>query len=359
MADPEAPRRILVTKLKQIGDVLLATPAIAALRAEYPSARIWAAVPRSSAEILKGNPDLDRVLLYDRAVVSAVRTALRLAAFRPQWVVQLGLTRRERLLGVLSGGRRRAGFAEPGATAGLTDAVPFDWSRHVVENSAILLERLEVRTPVGPLVLAVTDEDTAWVEQELSVHQVAAGRPLALVHPVTRWGFKSGRDEAMAEVMVGLRDRLRMAVAVTSGPDPAEIARARRILGMAPGATLDFTGRLSLGRLAALMRRARLVVTVDGAPMHMAAALQVPQVALFGPTSEVNWAPWRAPHSIAAAPMPCRPCGLDGCNGCKVSECLLAVLPDQILAAAAALLDRQTNPASFDAGRGHPDPSGG
>lgn len=336
MLEQADPARILITKLKQIGDVLLATPAIAALRAEFPAARIWALVPRRSGEILAGNPHLDRVLPYE-AGLPAVRTALVLAIYRPHWVVQLGLTRRERLLGMLCGARRRAGFAAADEATGLSHAMPFDWSRHVVANSAGLLERLGVGRPLGELVLPVAVEDADWVERELSSCGVAAGQPVAVVHPVTRWAFKSGREETMAEVIAGLRDRLAVSVAVTSGSEATEAARARRILRRVAGTAIDFTGRLSLGRMAALLKRACLLVTVDGAPMHMAAALQVPQVVLFGPTGEVNWAPWRAPHAIVTTPLPCRPCGQDGCNGNKISDCLQAISADQVLAAAAAL----------------------
>jgi heptosyltransferase-3 len=325
-----------VTKLKQIGDVVLATPAIAALRAEFPGAALWALVPCDSAAVLVGNPHLDRVVAYGRGILAGLRAVLTLAAFRPDWVVQLGLTRRERWVGLLCGARRRAGFAGPGQERGLTDWVSFDWSEHVVANSGRLLERLGVRRPLGPLVLAVADTDAAWVEAELAARRVRPGERVAVVHPVTRWLFKSGRDEVMAAVMDGLCAQ-GYAVAATAGQGAAELDRARRILGLTRGRVHDFTGRLSLGRLAALLRRAALVVTVDGAPMHMAAALGVPQVVLFGPTGERNWAPWMAPHAVVAIPMLCRPCGMDGCAGSKISDCLQAVEAAQILAAVRGL----------------------
>jgi len=91
-----------------------------------------------------------------------------------------------------------------------------------------------------------------------------------------------------------------------------------------------------------LLASARLVVTVDGAPMHMAAALRVPQVVLFGPTGDANWAPWLAPHALLRAPFLCRPCGKDGCLGTKVSDCLQAITAEQVLDAALALLERKS-----------------
>ena len=339
------PSRILITKLKQVGDVLLATPAIASLRAAFPAACIYALVPRNGAEVLAGNPHLDGVLVWDRGVAVKRRVLQSLRALKPDWVVQLGLTRRERMLGVVSGARRRAGFAPGGYAVGLTDAVEFDWGIHVVVNAARLLSRLGLNVPPGPLHLQVAPADLARVRSLLGRRGVSPGQPLAIVHPVTRWLFKSARDETIAAVIEGLGGRHGLAVAITAGPRSPELERAQRIAGMVRGRVVDLAGEVSLGELAALLSMAFLVVTVDGAPMHMAAALQIPQVALFGPTREANWAPWQAPHALIAAPFLCRPCGRDGCLGSKVSDCLQELKADQILAAAAYLLASRPVPS--------------
>lgn len=333
-----APRRILLTKLKQIGDVLLATPAIAALRNQFPGAKIRALVPVAAAPALAGNPHLDGLLLFERGAIARLRLVWALRAFRPDLVVELGMTRRERLLGVASGARCRAGFGSAGTTFGLTHAVAFDWGVHVVVNSARLLQALGVCAPLGPLHLAVSPEDLATVRSRLAEHGVLPGQPLAVVHPVTRWLFKSARDETMAGVVDGLRDRFGLRVVVTAGLEPAELARARWVVAAVQGPVLDLTGALTFGELTALLASAALAVMVDGAPMHIAAALQVPQVVLFGPTSETNWAPWQAPHALAAAAFPCRPCGQDGCHGSKVSDCLYALSAEEILEAVRRLL---------------------
>lgn len=87
---------------------------------------------------------------------------------------------------------------------------------------------------------------------------------------------------------------------------------------------VDLTGQLSLRELAAVTREARIFVGVDSAPMHIAAAMQTPVIALFGPSGEFEWGPWGVPHRIITSMNhPCRPCGIDGCGGGKISNASL------------------------------------
>lgn len=91
---------------------------------------------------------------------------------------------------------------------------------------------------------------------------------------------------------------------------------------------VDLTGELNLKELAALTARAKAFVGVDSAPMHIAAAMQTPTVALFGPSGEKHWGPWATKFRVVASTKPehsCRPCGNDGCGGSKVSDCLMTL----------------------------------
>lgn len=95
----------------------------------------------------------------------------------------------------------------------------------------------------------------------------------------------------------------------------------------------NLAGQLNLRELAALTSRARLFVGVDSAPMHIAAAVGTPCVALFGPSGDKEWGPWGVKNEIVASTHSCRPCGQDGCGGGKVSECLYAIGVQQVLGA--------------------------
>ena len=107
-----------------------------------------------------------------------------------------------------------------------------------------------------------------------------------------------------------------------------------------PQPALSLAGQLSLKELAALTARARLFIGVDSAPMHIAAAMGTPTVALFGPSGDREWGPWGVPHRVVSSDAhPCRPCGIDGCGGGKVSDCLSRLAVDRVHAAVQELLN--------------------
>ena len=101
---------------------------------------------------------------------------------------------------------------------------------------------------------------------------------------------------------------------------------------------LNLAGKLSLKELGALTARARLFIGVDSMPMHLAAAMGTPTLALFGPSSEEQWGPWNVEQRVVTSTHSCRPCGVDGCGGGKLSECLTFLPVDAVHAAARELL---------------------
>jgi heptosyltransferase-3 len=130
-----------------------------------------------------------------------------------------------------------------------------------------------------------------------------------------------------------------LAVVLSAAPDAQERAFTAAVVAAARTPLIDLSGQLSLRELAALAGGARLFAGVDSAPMHMAAAMGTPTVAIFGPSGELEWGPWNVPHRVVASDVhPCRPCGLDGCGGGKISECLTTLPVERVLAACDQLL---------------------
>jgi len=143
---------------------------------------------------------------------------------------------------------------------------------------------------------------------------------------------------------------------LTCAPDAREMALLKTIFAelgkLDPPATgssknsalaarriIDFSGQLTLKELAALSARAKLFVGVDSAPMHIAAAMGTPTVAIFGPSGDREWGPWNVTHRVVASTThACRPCGRAGCNDSKISECLTTLPVTQVYAACAELL---------------------
>jgi len=299
-------RSVIVFKQRHIGDVLLSTPVFRALREAFPSARIAAVVNEGTEEMLSGNPDIDRIVIFRRSsrnrggtvrLREEVRFLSEIRSFRPELAVQLTEGDRGAILSWLSGAKYRAGVAPArrglfGKASVFTHLCPApDRFRHAV------LRDLDVLTAAGipPADLSLRFVFSPRDRKEAMSKAREAGLPgngaFAVLQPTSRWTFKCWTEEGMAGV-VGHLSRKGIFPVVTSGPAPEEAEMAGRILlrSGVPGALL--AGILSLKELGALIASARLFVGVDSAPMHLAAAVGTPTVALFGPTGAYNWAPW-------------------------------------------------------------------
>jgi heptosyltransferase-3 len=187
----------------------------------------------------------------------------------------------------------------------------------------------------------------------LAQHRLSEGG-FVHVHPASRWAFKCWPADRVAALCDALALK-GLPIVLTSAPDANERAliadvRAARNAVTCPRSgipgtqsesapTFDLSGQLSLKELAALTARARLFVGVDSAPMHIAAAMGAPVVAIFGPSGDREWGPFGEGHRVVASMThPCRPCGMAGCNDSKVSNCLTTLPVSQVLAACEELL---------------------
>lgn len=347
--DLSALRRVLVIKLRHHGDVLLASPLFGALRNHAPHLEIDALVYRDTAEMLTLHPAIAQIHTVDR---NWKRAGL-FAQFRAEWRLLSALRERHydlvihltehnrgawliRLLGA------RYGVAEKSHGKGrfwrnsfthFYSRVARGNSRHMVESHLDALRRIGVQPTVGERRLALVPgaEAEAFVEQELERHGLR-GQPFIHLHPTSRWLFKCWPEQNMSALIDALH-AAGQRVVLSAAPDAAEMAMMRRIVAPLNTPAIDLSGKLSLKQLAALAGRARLFVGVDSAPMHIAAAMQTPVVALFGPSGEQEWGPWMTASRIVTSGHSCRPCSLDGCGSGKISDCLSAISVEQVLAA--------------------------
>jgi lipopolysaccharide heptosyltransferase III len=340
--DTSLVRRVLVTKLRHHGDVLLASPVFTVLRRALPDAEVDALVYRETACMLEGHPAIANLHAIDRdwkrrgvgkQAVEESRLLRSLRSRRFDLIVHL--TEHPRGAWLTRALRPRYAVARE-----LPDAhwlwrtsfthfyrLPRARPRHTVECNLDALRRLGIQpeSDERALVLVPGEEERGRARALMAQHGLAA-RAFVVLHPGSRWLFKSWTPEryaALIEAIAG--DGLR--VAVTGAPDPREqelvAAALSGLSASARSATANLSAQLTLRELAALIDEARAFVGVDSAPMHIAAAMQTPVVALFGPSGDIEWGPWRVAHRIVASlEHPCRPCGNDGCGGGKVSECL-------------------------------------
>jgi len=349
-------RRALLIKLRHHGDVLLTSPVFAVLKSRAPQLEIDALVYADTRDMLSLHPAIAQVHTVDRAWKSAGALA-RLAA---EWRLFRQLrARRYDLVIHLSEHPRGAWLARSlgcrYAVAPDYGSKPRSWKksfthryalpknarRHMVELNLDALRRIGIQPAPEEraLVLVPGPEAGRKVDELLKANGLAA-KGFVHFHPASRWQFKCWPAEKAAALLDELARRGERVV-LTAAPDTAERALIDEILRRARSKPVDLAGRLSLKELAALSARAGLFIGVDSAPMHIAAAMRTPVVALFGPSGELEWGPWTAAHRIVASEAhPCRPCGNDGCGGGKVSDCLVQLPLEAVLAAVDALRPR-------------------
>ena len=373
---------ILVIKSRHIGDVLLTGPLLASLKAHAPggATRITALVKKGSEAVLRHHPAVDRCLTYPerRPRESGYRfLRRRIAWFRRlrRQRFDLAITTTEGDRGVLttwlSGAPRRIGLAAAQSPRWhhwlLTEAIaPRPGRVHTVLRNLDLAPK-EIVATSRRVDLGFIPGRHDHVFAALARLGYRADRPLAVIHPGSRWFFKCWTDVGIAAIADHLQTAHRFQVVLTRGPSAQEREKLAAILDRCatPPLTLDHDPGL-LG-LAALIARADLFIGVDSAPMHMAAALDIPVVALFGPSGAWDWGPWpngwsgsdtpypaqngvqrAGPHVVIQAQRPCVPCGQAGCNNSKRSACLLelpvATVIHEIDASLARLASGETTP---------------
>lgn len=300
------PRRVLVIRLQNHGDVLLTTPIFSALRRHFPGVEVDAMVYAETLPMLAANPDLTHVWALPRGK-QAGRGLRRLGALfrlmrairnrRYDWVLHLNDQWPGAVAALVSGAPLRFGYQIEKRDFWLwrrifPQRIEPTAAGHMVEQNMRVLTALGV--PIGPedmrCTMAYSAQDAATVREKL----VAAGvdGSYVLIHPTSRWFFKCWEDERFAEVIAALA-AAGYKVVLTSAPDPREVALVEGLQRrVAHPQVVSLAGQLTLPSLAAAIAGAQLFVGVDSVPMHMAAALNVPCVALFGPSHVHIWRPW-------------------------------------------------------------------
>ncbi|MDB4793416.1 glycosyltransferase family 9 protein [Methylacidiphilales bacterium] len=300
--------RILFIKPKHIGDSLVLTPTIVATKQAYPEAEIWVAVRRGCESILAGCPEIDRILTLPGVEKSdrgrgdlwrQMKVLLSLWSVKFDYVFELGDGHRARVFAMLSRAKRRYSVKPTTPLQGLeqwrfTGVSSFDWQTcHRVEKDFYsVAEFLPLPEPVPAMRFERKFARTWEAENELS--------DFCVVQIGTRQHFNRWNREGWREVCRHLLERFEKIV-ISCGPVDLETEEAlwlQRGLGSRVVCTL---GKVSWAEVAGLFYQAKLYVGLNTAAMHLAAACQCPVVALFGPSIEDHWYPWRVPYRIVTS----------------------------------------------------------
>jgi len=336
--------RALVVKLRHHGDVLLAAPVLSVLKAHAPRLEIDTLVYEDTAPMLEGHPALAQIHGISRdwralgswSQFAKARALLRALRSR-HYDLLVHLTEHPRGAWLARLLRARYSVAPSMPARGrwwrksFTHLYPLVPNRHQVEVNLDALRRIGVYPGLNERKVQFVPGAAA----ESKVGELPLPASFVHMHPASRWTFKCWPAERNAQ----LADRLAAEghpVVVTAAPQ--ETGFIDQILAKTASKPMNLAGKLSLKELGALTARARLFIGVDSMPMHLAAAMGTPTVALFGPSSENIWGPWNVEQRIVTSTHSCRPCGVDGCGGSKVSECLTLLPVDAVHTAARELL---------------------
>lgn len=336
---------ILIVQTAFLGDVILTIPLARATRTAMPDATVDVVTIPGASEILGGQPAIRETLVYDKRGVDSgigglLRMAgrLRLRAYDIAFVPHRSL--RSALLVRLAGIPRRVGFDRSQGRWFLTDRITYDPDRHEILRNLSLLKGTGVTAdPCDPPDIVPPDAVQRQVDVMLAGQFGGLLPPLVAIAPGTVWKTKQWLPERFAEV-AGELGRDGYGVVLVGGPEDRQLCEA--IAGGGGENIRSFAGKLSLLGSAELIRRCRLLITNDSAPLHIADAVGTPVLAVFGATiPEFGFGPFRTPGNVVQIHgLSCRPCGIHGGVRCPIGtfECMRGIPSGQVFEAAKEIL---------------------
>jgi len=334
--------RLLIVRLRSIGDIVLLTPALRLLKNWRPGLRVSVLLETGFRELLEGNPDVDEILQLEKGAGWQKVTA------RLQMVREL--RRREFSVCLnLHGGPTSAYFT---AASGARWKLGFHhfrtrWAYHLLVPDArkflgqedIHAAELQAaalfwfgmpRTEVPPAQLFVRPSHAEWWREQRTQIGIAPNRAYALLNPAARLETKQWPPERFAQIGTYLQNEVGLLPLYHGGPGESSVLDA---VERAAGASILRLQDASLGQLAAALAGARVFVGNDSGPAHMAAALKCPSVVIFGSMSPKIWGPWPPQSSgrYVQNPFDCNPCPGYQCHRFQHPECILSVTVEQVI----------------------------
>jgi heptosyltransferase-3 len=359
-----APTKILVIAPQRIGDVLLTTPLVRSLRHAYRGAKIDVVVFKGTEGCIAANNDIDNIITIQQG-----------ATFREQLKTVCKLFRGYDLaISPLSGDRPvfYSWVAGKSCMGLVEDGYKNLWKRllldkyelfdnhdtHTVTMNLSLLKHLDIKQ--------IPEVTVAWAnEDEISARQLLpfemANKSYAIIHTYPMFAYKMWNIEGWIKLISWLNKSIGMEIVLTGGNALDELEYVSNIHQAAPGGCTNLAGKLSLGGVAYLLSRASVYIGLDTAVTHMAAALGIPTIALYGPTNPVKWGPMpnnlsfpgKSPYKrkgsqivknvfLLQGPGACVPCHEEGCdrNIRSSSKCLQDIPAEDVIKAVQTMMTK-------------------
>lgn len=347
---------ILIVKLSAIGDVVHTLPALNAIRNRYPQAHIAWLVEAAAADLVMGHPALDQIIISRRkswvkglggaqwrihlkAILTLVKT-LRDRRYDMLFDFQFSL--KGALLIALARANRKIGFGrglehQEHSYLVLNERIPaVSMEIHALTRGLLMLKAVGIESKSVEYRLPIAAEHRKRAEQLLRQNGWPDRQPFAAINPMAKWETKLWDQQRFAEVADALQKDYKLPVIFTGGPEDRPYIDA--LLGRMRTEAPNLAGRTDLLTLAALLQQATVMVTTDTGPMHIAAAMDTPTVALFGPTAPWRTGPYGEGHRVIQAHKACRPCYKRHCA--EAAACMMAISVEEVLSAASEVIKK-------------------
>lgn len=350
--DWKSVQRVLVVRLRSIGDTVLATPSLLALKRFLPEAQIDILLEDWVAPVLEGLGVDNIITLKRNSTASRARVAQRLRANRYDVAYNLHGGTTATLLTRASGATHRIGYSTYQYSRLHNHLSPSSsqlWGRdktHSVEQQLGLLGWTGVPVTDRPATqLAVTEPALASVLEQLRNAGLSETNPFAVIHPAAAFDTKRWDPNKFARIAEWLAERGFSVIVITS-PTEARIAEELKQDSSSPAITLT---NLALPEVTALMSRTRLFVGNDSGIAHIAAAVGAPSVVIFGSSNTAHWRPWaKAPAEVVLEEMECQPCHGYFCEKFEQPECIKRVPVERVVGAIERVLKESKYASGLD-----------
>lgn len=338
-------RHILIIRFSSIGDIILTSPLIRAVRRQYPEAEISFAVKKEFFDVVKHNPHIDRFFVYDKQAEGKALKALRqeVKATRFDWIIDIHKNFRSLFLKYGSGAALKTSYSKQIFKRTLLVKLGINRYKTIKPVYLRYFEAVKKKNIVddgqGTEVFVADQMVNAMRERLSDDGCLVADRALVAVCPGARWATKRWMSEGFQEVARRLVQDHKAFIILLGGKGDA--ATCQQIHQTLPNDSLNYAGQLSLLESSAMLSFSRIVITNDTGMMHMAQAQKRPVVAIFGcTTKELGYFPIPENSVVVEHALSCRPCTHNGRHECpkKHYDCMKKITPDQVFEAAETLM---------------------
>lgn len=330
--------RILIIRTDRIGDVILNTPVFKALRHNFPKAYITAVIQPYVKEIIEGNPNIDEIITYDKNFSQAGwRSTLRFIKYlrRKQFDLSIALnpSKRSNLVTFLAGIKYRIGYDRKWGFLLTHRMKDNKWMglKHEVDYNLDLLRYVGLEVKDRELYMPIFKEDEDYIADILREAGVSSQDALITVHPSASDHTKRWSLEQYARLIDKLIGNFKFKVALVSAKE--DKALIEKLVSLTFNKPINFCGRTTLRQLAALCKKSQVFISNDSGPVHIAAAVKVPTIVIFGRilagVGPKRWGPYGGEGIVVQKDVGCKPCDPQNCL--ENFKCLAAVSVEDII----------------------------